>query len=147
MAGDIPFGEEMAIAALMIAGTVFFHAVVISALAAVFRATSSRIWGPLRFFRDAVVLSIESLFLLAAHAAEMFAWAVLFLQIDAFKTLEEAVYFAAVCYTTLGFGDLLMPEEWRILAGALAANGMLLFGLSAAFLLESAAKLRIGEQR
>ncbi len=147
MSASVPFGEEMAIAAAMIAGTVFFHAVIISALAAIFRATSSPVWGPLRFFRDAFVLALESLFLLAAHGAEMFAWAKLFLYIDAFETLEEAVYFAAVCYTTLGFGDLLMPEEWRVLAGALAANGMLLFGLSAAFLLELASRLRIGEQR
>lgn len=146
MAGEIPFFEEILIAAAMVAGTVFFHAVIISALAAGFRATSSRVWGPMRFVRDAVVLSIESLILMAAHAVEVAAWAFLFLNIEAFATVEESLYFASVAYTTLGFGDLLMPEEWRVLAGALAANGMLLFGLSAAFLLESASRLRIGEE-
>lgn len=147
MFGGVPFAKELLIAAAMIAGTVFFHAVVISALAAIFRGTSNRVWGPARFFRDAFVLSFESLFLLAAHALEVFAWSLLFLRLEVFKTLEEAVYFAAVCYTTLGFGDVLLPEDWRVLAGVLAANGMLLFGLSAAFLLESAARLRIGETR
>lgn len=145
MTGDIVFAEEMAIAAGMIAGTVFFHAIIISALAAAFRATASRVWGPLRFFRDAIVLALESLVLLAAHGVEMFAWAKLFMHLGAFPTLEEAIYFAAVCYTTLGFGDVLLPEEWRILAGVLAANGLLLFGLSAAFLLESAARLRMND--
>ncbi|NWG93631.1 MAG: two pore domain potassium channel family protein [Parvularculaceae bacterium] len=142
----VPFVEELAIAAAMIAGTVFFHAVVISALAAVFRATSARVWGPLRFFRDAFVLAAESLVLMAAHTAEVFAWSLLFLKLDAFRSLEESFYFSGVAYSTLGFGDVLLPDEWRILAGSLAANGMLLFGLSAAFLLESASRLRIGEE-
>jgi hypothetical protein len=142
----VPFIEELAIAAAMIAGTVFFHAVIISALAAIFRATSGAVWGPLRFFRDAFVLAAESLVLMAAHTAEVFAWSLLFLKLDAFASLEESFYFSGVTYSTLGFGDVLLPQEWRILAGTLAANGMLLFGLSAAFLLESAARLRIGEE-
>lgn len=137
----------MLIGAGMTAATMFFHAVIISALAAAFRATKGRVWGPARFVRDAVVLSLESLILMAAHTAEVLAWAKLFLHVEAFETFEQSFYFSAVAYTTLGFGDMLLPEEWRILAGAIAANGLLLFGLSAAFLLESAARLRIGETR
>lgn len=147
MATDVPFGEELAIAGAMTAGTVFFHAIIISGLAAIFRATSLRVRGPLRFVRDATVLSVESLILLAAHTLEVLAWAVLFSHIEAFETFEESFYFSSVAYTTLGFGDMLLPPDWRILAGAIAANGLLLFGLSAAFLLESAARLRIGEER
>lgn len=146
MAATVSFSEELLIAAGMTAATVFFHAVIISALAAVFRSTKSKVWGPARFVRDAVVLSLESLILMSAHTVEVWAWAKLFLLIDAFETFEQSFYFSAVAYTTLGFGDMLLPEAWRILAGAIAANGLLLFGLSAAFLLESAARLRIGEE-
>jgi hypothetical protein len=93
------------------------------------------------------MLTALSLILLAAHAIEVLGWAELFRRLDAFATFEEAFYFASVAYTTLGFGDMLLPQEWRILAGVIAANGLLLFGLSAAFLLETAARLRLGGER
>lgn len=146
MNGQIPFFEEIAIAGGMVAATVFFHAIVISGLAAVFRATTSKVWGPMRFVRDSFMLSAESLILMAAHAAEVAAWAFLLIHLGAFETFETALYFAGGAYTTVG-GDVFLPREWRILSGALGANGMLLFGLSAAFLLESAQRLRIGDQR
>lgn len=147
MSGGVPFGEEIAISIAMTAVTVFFHAIVISGLAAAFRATTSPVWGPMRFVRDSAMLSLESLILMAAHAVEVVAWAYLFMLIGAFETAEQAFYFASVGYTTLGFGDILLPDEWRILAGVIASNGLLLFGLSAAFLLESASRLRIGDNR
>jgi hypothetical protein len=147
MAGDFPFGEEVLISAAMIAATVFFHAVIISATAAVFRATTSRVWGPMRFVRDSAMLTALSLVLMAAHAVVIWGWAELFVRLGALPNLEEALYFSSVSYTTLGFGDLLLPGEWRLLAGAIAADGLLLFGLSAAVLLETAARLRLGGER
>ncbi|MEM9736953.1 MAG: ion channel, partial [Pseudomonadota bacterium] len=47
-----------------------------------------------------------------------------------------ALYFSVVAFTTLGFGDVLLPQEWRLLAGLSAANGLLIFGVSTAFLVE-----------
>lgn len=147
MADDFPFGEELLISGAMIAATVFFHAVIISATAAVFRATTSRVWGPMRFVRDSAMLTALSLILMAAHAVVIWGWAELFVRLGALPNLEEALYFSSVSYTTLGFGDLLLPGEWRLLAGAIAADGLLLFGLSAAVLLETAARLRLGGER
>ena len=147
MTEGIPFSEELAISAGMIGATVFFHAIVISTAAAIFRATKSRVWGPMRFVRDSAMLTILSLILMAAHGVEIWSWAALLERLDAFSSLEEALYFASVTYSTLGFGDVLLPAEWRLLAGAIAADGLLLFGLSAAFLLETAARLRLGGER
>lgn len=141
------FVEELFISATMTAATVFFHSVVISAAAAIFRATSTRAWGPMRFIRDSVMLTLLSLVLMGAHVIEIWGWAALFSHLDAFSTFEESLYFSSVAYTTLGFGDVLLPQEWRLLAGAIAADGLLLFGLSAAFLLETAARLRLGGER
>jgi len=141
------FSEELVISAIMIAATVFFHAVVIAATAAIFRATTSRVWGPMRFMRDSVMLTLLSLVLMAAHLIEIAGWAIMFVKIGAFDSMEPSLYFSASAYTTLGFGDVLLPNEWRLLGGAIAANGFLLFGLSAAFLFEIAARLRLGGER
>jgi hypothetical protein len=41
-----------------------------------------------------------------------------------------------VSFTTLGFGDVTLPHDWRLLSGIIAANGLILFGLNTAFLIE-----------
>ena len=81
-------------------------------------------------------LVLVTIWLLGAHTAGVWLWSFAFLLLGIFDALEPAVYFALVAYTTLGFGDILLTEEWRILSGMTAVNGMLLFGFSAAFLFE-----------
>ena len=49
--------------------------------------------------------------------------------------LETAVYFSPVSFTTLGFGDIVLDRPHRLLSGMLAANGLVLFGLTAALLI------------
>lgn len=141
---DQQISLQLSHAALMVTSTVFVHAIFIAIAAAVFRHLKSRIWGPLRVIRDVLVLVVVSLWLLAAHAIEIGMWAMMFLRLDLFDGFEPALYFAAVSYTTLGFGDVLLTDQWRLLSGAVAASGLLLFGLSAAFLIEATGKLRLG---
>jgi len=66
----------------------------------------------------------------------VFVWAFALFWLDIFITLEASVYFALVAFTTLGFGDILLPQEWRLLGGMAAANGLLMFGLLTAILVE-----------
>ena len=73
-------------------------------------------------------------------------WAVAFRLLGIFGTLEASVYFSLVAFTTLGFGDVLLPQEWRLLSGLSAANGLLMFGLMTAVLVETLRETR-GMQR
>lgn len=134
---------QLGVSAGMIAATTIVHAVFIALAAVLVRTSGGRIWGALRALRDTVMLVIVTIILFAAHAIEMAMWAGAFLHFDLFADVETALYFAAVTYTTLGFGDLLIDPPWRLLSGAAAANGLLLFGLSAAFLVEISVKLRL----
>ena len=59
-----------------------------------------------------------------------------------FENEEESVYFSLVSFTTLGFGDVILPDEWRILSGFVAADGFLLFGLNTAVLIEAMMRMR-----
>jgi hypothetical protein len=70
-------------------------------------------------------------------------WAIAFRLLDVFVTLEGAVYFSIVAYTTLGFGDILLPQEWRLLGGMASANGLLNFGLLTAMLVEVLRYVRV----
>jgi Ion channel len=86
-----------------------------------------------------------SLWVLGIITAGVWIWAGAFYALGIFPTLEEAVYFAIVSYTTLGFGDVLLPKEWRLLAGMAAANGLLNFGLLTALLVEALRHVRLGQ--
>ena len=135
--------HQLWISAALIAATTFVHGVFVAAAAAVFRTVSGSARGVLRFFRDSVVLVALVLWLMLAHVIEIAMWAQVFMHYDLFDSLETALYFSAASYTTLGFGDVLLPEGWRLLSGATAANGFLLFGLSAAFLFDAVGRLHL----
>ena len=68
-------------------------------------------------------------------------WSGTYLALGVFDALEPAVCFSLVAYTTLGFGDVTLDEDWRILSGLTAANGFLVFGWSTAFQLEYIGRL------
>lgn len=85
--------------------------------------------------------------LLLALSISVWLWALLFLILDLFDGLEPALYFSIVVFTTLGFGDITLPEPWRLLSGMSAANGLLLFGLCTAFLAEFLVRLRQAQEK
>ena len=91
------------------------------------------------------LLAGVSLWVLGVITAGVWVWALAFRGLGVFATLEEAMYFALVVYTTLGFGDVLLPVEWRLLAGMAAANGFLTFGLMTALMIEALRQIRLGQ--
>jgi hypothetical protein len=93
-------------------------------------------FDPTNTFKVVFVLSVSTLWLLAALSIAIWIWAGFFQLLGCFESLEESLYFSMVSFTTLGFGDVTLPSEWRILSGMIAANGLVLFGLNTAFLIE-----------
>ena len=67
-----------------------------------------------------------------AIAAECWLWALLFYTLGAFDEIETALYFSTVTYTTLGYGDVVLGEELRLLAAFAAANGTIIIGWTTA---------------
>ncbi|MBT8425454.1 MAG: two pore domain potassium channel family protein [Boseongicola sp.] len=83
-----------------------------------------------------IVLSLSLSWTLLMMTAAVWLWATAFYVVGIFDAFEPSVYFALVAFTTLGFGDVLLPDEWRLLGGMAAANGLLMFGLLTAILVE-----------
>lgn len=92
-----------------------------------------------------LLLAGVSLWVLGVITAGVWVWAGAFVGLGVFATLEEAVYFSIVAYTTLGLGDVVLPHAWRLLAGMTAANGFLNFGLLTALLIEALRQIRLGQ--
>lgn len=74
------------------------------------------------------------LWLFLATILEVWVWALLYLFLGAFEAVEPSVYFSTVTFTTLGFGDIILGTDWRLLSSFEAANGLLMFGWSTALI-------------
>lgn len=84
-----------------------------------------------------VVLSTMSMMTLG-----VWLWAIVFEQMSVFSSMEEAVYYSLVAYTTLGLGDVVVPQEQRLLGGMTGANGFMMFGLMTAMLTDTLRHIR-----
>lgn len=83
-----------------------------------------------------VVVVTAVLVVIALHTVEIWAWATVYFTLGEFSEFEAALYFSAVTATTLGYGDLTLSQQWRLLAPFEAMGGLILFGASTAYLLE-----------
>jgi len=137
--------DQLLISAGLVVVTTFLHAIFIGLATTLMRLFIVNVPGPIRFIRDLVALVLVGLWLMFAHFVEIAAWAYTYLHYDVVVGLETAFYFSSVCYTTLGLGGVEVAEEWKLLPGANAANGLLLFGISAAFLVDMKNKLGLNQ--
>ncbi len=93
--------------------------------------------------KQAGALCLASLWLMAGMGATVWLWAFYFLRAGALPDLETAVYFSLVSFTTLGFGDIVLAKPYRLLSGLLAANGLILFGMTVAILVDFIRSLHV----
>ncbi len=86
------------------------------------------------FFFLAYYLSAVLLTLLVGNLFQVIIWGFAFTLLGEFEGLGEAIYHSMVNFTSLGYGDIVMSEEHRLLGSLEAMNGMLMIGLSTSVL-------------
>lgn len=88
--------------------------------------------------RALATVVLTALGLLWFHCLQIFVWALVYWwlpSVTVIETMEQAIYFSAVTFTTVGYGDVtLTAAQGRLLAGVEALNGVLLLGWSTALL-------------
>jgi hypothetical protein len=119
----------MFIAAGMVAITVIVHAVGFGMLFA--WLMKSRDSLPTRPWPITWLLIQVVWLLMATHIVEITVWALFYWWQQCMPDAEAAFYFSGVTYTTLGYGDLLLPKHWRMLGPVQGLTGILMCGLSA----------------
>jgi hypothetical protein len=95
------------------------------------RARIERVPGMLHF---AVLLILVFAVVVILHVAETGIWALFYYWWQLFDDYETSLYFSLSSYTTIGYGDVVLPQKWRLLSGIEGVSGVLLCGLSTAFL-------------
>lgn len=122
---------NVATAALLMSVTTVIHACAMMLLLQEVKQHGIGLRAWLRRTRVCWIVSIIITMFVAA-VLEALVWAVAYLALGAIKGLEQAIYFSMVTFTTLGYGEIVLDERWRLLASFEAANGIILFGWSTA---------------
>ena len=81
-----------------------------------------------------LVLMMVFTVIIFLHLADAFIWAGFYSWRGLFPDYETSVYFSLVSYATIGYGDVVLPRAWRLLGTIEGISGVLLCGLSTAFL-------------
>lgn len=132
---------ELVLATFMVVTMVVIHLVGLGLLIRILQS-HSRVFRKLRIMPLSLLLAATA-GIIVIHSVEIWTYAGLYLALHAFKDFEEALYFSTVTYASIGYGDLLMPKPWRILAAIEGAAGVIMLGWSTAFLVSLLAQLKL----
>ena len=91
--------------------------------------------GALTFASKYRILSIVLAVLFAGHLLQSMVWSGFFLFLKEFDSFTTSFYHSIVNFASLGYGDIVMSEKWRLLGALEACNGVLMFGLTTGTLL------------
>ena len=78
------------------------------------------------------------------HLLEIAVWALFYRWKCEMPDFQTAAYFSAVTYTTTGYGDVVLPEEWRLVGAVEAITGILMCGWSTGFFYAAVSRMQQG---
>ena len=128
--------KQLVIGTLVIAATIAVHAEMLARFTRFEDRVMQAARAHLRRFSDTGFIIVGVLYIMLAHTIEVWLWAIVLMLTGAVSGLEASVYFSLVCFTTLGFGDITLATDWRLLSALIGANGFLVFGWSTAYMVE-----------
>jgi len=132
---------QLILATVMVIVTVLVHLIGLAILLRLLKS-HSRVFSALRILPLTLLLS-ASIGVFAIHTLEIWLFAALYLALGAFPGFEVSLYFSTVTYSSLGYGDVLLPLPWRILGAIEGATGIIMLGWSTAFLVSLLARLKL----
>ena len=122
--------SKLLVALCLMALCVAIHA---SGVTSALRWVRSGSYSPQQFWRLTWFFICVAGWMILLHLGEISVWALVYFWRGAMADLPSAFYFSAVTYTTTGYGDLVLPGEWRLVGGVEALTGILMCGWSTGF--------------
>lgn len=90
---------------------------------------SGSLWSSL------LVINGVMLLLVIGNLGQIAIWALMFQMLGEFEQFDSAFYHSAVNFGSLGYGDIVMSEDHKLLGALEAINGVLMIGVSTAALM------------
>jgi len=133
---------NLALAAFMVGLTVVVHFAGLLLLIRLLRARGHRFRAHESAIGQGAAIVVVVLGLVGIHTVEIWLYAVVYFILGALADFESALYFSTTSFTTIGYGDVVLDKQWRLVSAIEGANGLLLFGWSTAFLFSVTARMR-----
>lgn len=127
---------QLTLGSALIISTIFISVTLIGIAVEVLIGFASKLSRGSHTLESLLALGVTTTWFVFVITVNVWMWALAFFWLGIFSEFEEALYFSLVAFTTLGFGDIILPHDWRLLSGFTATAGFLLFGLGTAFLFE-----------
>jgi voltage-gated potassium channel Kch len=125
--------SQLLLAWCLMSSNVVIHAFGVTSALRWLRGQQFTSWQPASSIRTFVRLAA---WIVLLHVTEITVWALSYSALRAFPELQSALYFSGVTYTTTGYGDLVLPQRWRMVGAVEALTGILMCGWSTAFFFE-----------
>ena len=101
---------------------------------------------PQGLFPQTALLALVMCLAMLGYFLQITVWAAAFRLLGEFADFSTSLYYSAVTFATLGYGDIVLSERWRLLGALEAANGVLMLGVSTAMMTAAVSDLiRRGE--
>ncbi len=133
--------QQLLIGSAVICVTLLAQTLCIGGAIAGLRRMSGWLASSWSLFKFVTALTFVVLSVVIGVALCAWIWGMVFMHLNVVENFETAIYFSIVTFTTLGYGDIVLAEQWRLLSGLTATNGLIVFGLNTAFLVEVLSRL------
>src|SRR5208282_4547841 len=141
---SMDFARQASAAVFLITATLLFQSAGMALLIHWARAriaTGIKGLGPVR---SAVLMVRFTTVMIVLHILQILLWAGFF-RWHCLPTWESCFYFSAASYSTVGYGDVVLPRVWRLMGPVESVTGVLMCGLSVSFLFTIATRIVEGE--
>jgi voltage-gated potassium channel len=140
------FARPAIAAALLVSATLWFQCGGMAILIHLARAIIERGMKRLTPWNSAVLMIQFTVVMIVLHILQVIIWA-WFYRWQCLPSWEASFYFSAASYSTVGYGDVVLPRVWRTLGPVESITGMLMCGLSVSGLFAILARLVANEER
>jgi len=134
--GIVGWGQSWAVGAPLIVLTVVVHVLGLGLIRAAFhrayRPRDHAIRGQVMHF--ALMMSVTVSLVTLLHVVQAVLWAAAFVITGAMPDAHRAMLYSISAMTTFGHAPIYLAPHWPMLGALEALNGVILFGLSTAFL-------------
>jgi voltage-gated potassium channel Kch len=96
---------------------------------------TDRLGGRGGFLTSTRPLLSAMIIMMIGNFAQILLWGGLFVVLNEFTNYHVAVYHSAVNFASLGYGDIVMSEKWKMLGALEAVVGVLMLGMTSAALM------------
>jgi voltage-gated potassium channel len=131
---------------MMVSLTVLIHFIGLSILLALINHYRPSAGRARNIMGNAIAILGAAFGLFALHGLEIWSYALLYWGTAAFGTFEAALYFSTSTYATIGYGDLVLPANSRLIGAIEGANGIILLGWSTAFFFAVVDRMKLLER-